>query len=141
MAECVLCGAKATRKAKIEGVILNVCDECVKFGQEIPKIEVRQIKAKIAFKEQEEVLKPNFYSTIKKEREKRNLTQAQLAKNLNEKASVIKRIEEGWEPPMALIKKLERFFNIKLLESPKEGKTKKEERKKLTIGDIVQIKD
>ncbi len=140
--ECEVCGSKsANRKIKAEGAILNVCDECVKFGQEIPKIEIRQIK-KTALPEQvEEGLKPDFYSIIKREREKRNLTQTQLAKKLNEKASIIKRVEEGWEPSLALIKKLERFFNIKLLEKIKEGKTKKMERKELTIGDIVQIKD
>jgi ribosome-binding protein aMBF1 (putative translation factor) len=32
-----VCGSKkADRKAKIEGSVLRVCDECVKLGEEIP---------------------------------------------------------------------------------------------------------
>jgi uncharacterized protein (TIGR00270 family) len=69
-----------------------------------------------------------------------NLTQEQLAKKLNEKSSVIKRIEEGWEPPPTLIRKIEKFFNIKLTEEIEEKPlNKKTEKKKLTIGDVVEV--
>jgi len=69
-----------------------------------------------------------------------NLTQEELAKKLKEKASIIKRIEEGWEPPLKLINKIEKFFNIKLREQIEEKVLeKKSDSKKLTIGDIVEV--
>lgn len=139
---CEICGSEnANRKSKIEGVILNVCDKCVKLGEELARIQIRPSKKFIPKIELEEMIKLDFYQTIKKERQKMNLTQEQLAKKLNEKSSVIKRIEEGWEPHVKLIKKLEKFFNIRLTEIPQtKSLEKKQERKKLTIGDVAEIK-
>jgi putative transcription factor len=69
-----------------------------------------------------------------------NLTQEELAKKLKEKASVIKRIEEGWEPPLKLINKIEKFFDIKLREKIEEKiLDKKSNSTNLTIGDIVEV--
>ena len=67
------------------------------------------------------------------------LTQEELAKKLKEKLSVIKRIEDGWEPPINLIKKLERFFNIELTEELKEEHFERKPRKSITIGDVVEV--
>ena len=78
---------------------------------------------------------------IKKERTKRNFTQEEIAKKLNEKESIIKRIEDGWEPSLITIKKLEKFFNIKLTEKVEEKQIEnKTDRKELTIGDVVEVK-
>jgi len=69
-----------------------------------------------------------------------NLTQEELAKKLKEKASVIKRTEEGWEPPLKLIKKIEKFFDIELREEIEEEiLEKKSDSKRLTIGDVVEV--
>jgi putative transcription factor len=89
----------------------------------------------------EEAIKTNFHLLIKNERAKRSLTQEELAKKLNEKASLIKRVEEGWEPPLSIIKKLERFFNIELTEEIEEKQIEsKTDRKELTIGDVVEVR-
>jgi len=119
-----------------------VCDECVKFGEEVPIIELRAVKKIIPKLEgMENVIKPNFKNLIKNERTRRNLTQEELAKKLNEKASIIKRIEDGWEPSLITIKKLENFFNIKLTEELEEKQIeKKTDKKELTIGDVVEVK-
>ena len=70
-----------------------------------------------------------------------NLKQEDLAKKLNEKLSVIKRVEEGWEPTPILISKLEKFFNIKLTENAQEKSLEKKTKKeKLTIGDVVEVR-
>ena len=139
--ECELCGSKATRKAKVEGIVLNVCDDCVKFGKEIPTIEFRRTKKKIPKIEGlEQVLIKDFHKLIRKSREKMNLTQEELAKKLKEKASVIKRIEEGWKPPLKLINKIEKFFDIKLREEIEEKVLdKKSNSTNLTIGDVVEV--
>lgn len=140
MVECELCNSKnATRKAKVEGVILNVCDECVKFGEEIPIIEFKNIKKTLKIEEIKETLKSDFHIILKGVREKKGLTQEQLAKKLKEKLSVIKRIEDGWEPPINLIRKLERFFNIKLTEELEEEAFERKPRKDITIGDVIEI--
>jgi len=140
--ECELCGSKdAKRKTKIDEAILSVCDNCVSFGEEIPVIEFKSVKKEIPkIQELEKVIKNNFHIIIKNSREKMNLTQKQLAKKLSEKASSIKRIEEGWEPHLGLINKLEKFFNIQLIEEMEEKTLgKRIERKKLTIGDVVEV--
>ena len=140
--ECELCGSKkANRKARVEGVILTVCEDCVSFGEEIKPPKVRRLKKQMPkIEESEEILKPNFNEIIRDSRERMKLKQEDLAKKINEKLSIIKRIEEGWEPPPNLIRKLEKFFNIKLTEKPEEKSLEKEtDKKKLTVGDVVEI--
>jgi putative transcription factor len=140
MAECELCGAKATKKTKIDSSILNVCDKCVGFGQEINP--PRLVEAKKAVRELDTglPLRRDFNIIVRNARDKRKLTQDELAVKLSEKLSVVKRVEEGWEPSPALISKLEKFFNIKLTEEVEEKATsKKSGKEKLTIGDIVEI--
>jgi putative transcription factor len=141
--ECEICGSrKADRKTRVDNAILTVCNECVSFGEEIPTVELREDKRIIPrLEEMEQIVKSNFHLTVKNERAKRNLTQEELAKKLNEKASVIKRIEDGWEPPINIIKKLERFFDIDLTEEIEEKQIEKRaEKKDLTIGDIVEVR-
>ena len=142
MGECEICGSiDANRRTRIDNAILSVCGECVKFGEEIPLIEVRKEKKFIPrLEEMQQSIKSNFYSQIKNERVKKNLTQEELAKKLNEKVSVIKRIEEGWEPSLNTISKLEKFFKIKLTEELEEKRLEKKECKtELTIGDVVEV--
>jgi len=142
MGECELCGSKnATRKTKIDGAVLTACEDCVRLGEEVPTIELRPTKKAIPKLEGlDKSVKTNFHMLIKNERTKRNLTQEDLAKKLNEKSSIIKRIEEGWEPSLGVIKKLEKFFNIKLTEEIEEKQVeKKADNTKLTIGDVVEI--
>jgi uncharacterized protein (TIGR00270 family) len=111
---CEICGSKdENRRARIEGVILGVCNKCVKLGEELPKVNIapkKKIEKKI--NELDFTLREDFSEIIRKEREKRNLTQEQLAKLLREKSTIIKRIEEGWEPTLEITKRLEKFFNI-----------------------------
>lgn len=140
MAECELCGSRATKRAKVEGSILDVCDDCVKFGEEIHMIDIKKASRETPRIESEDVLVSDFHKIIRKSRENRKLTQVELAKKLKEKVSVIKRIEDGWEPPVNLIEKIEKYFKIKLREKLEDNvQNKKAESKKLTIGDIVEV--
>jgi putative transcription factor len=140
MAECELCGSRATKRAKVEGSILDVCDECVKFGDEVPRIEIKRKKRIAQHLGSEDVLVRDFHKIIRRSRENRKLTQAELAKKLKEKLSVVKRVEDGWQPPAKLVEKIEKFFNIKLREKVEDNvQNKKTESKKLTIGDVVEV--
>lgn len=112
------------------------------FGEEIPIVELREEKRIIPkLEEMEQAIKSNFRLLVKSERAKRNLTQEDLAKKLNEKVSLIKRVEEGWEPPLNIVKKLERFFNIELTEELEEKQIEsKTDKTELTIGDVVEVR-
>ena len=86
------------------------------------------------------VLVKDFSKTIRKSREESKLTQEELANKLNEKVSLIKRVEEGWHPSNKLLAKIEKFLDIKLMQEALEPVTKKKQNeKKLTIGDVVDI--
>ena len=136
-----MCGSdKANRKTRIDGAVLTVCEKCVGFGEEIRPIEMKIMKKPIPKLEMGDILKQNFNIIISNSRSKMNLKQEDLAKKLNEKLSIIKRVEEGWEPTPILISKLEKFFNIELTENPEDKKLeKKTSKERLTIGDVVEI--
>ena len=143
-----MCGSKSsTIKAIVEGVELNVCKGCAKFG----KVAVRP---RIRFKERRqptlpehevlEMIVSDYAGKIKQARESLNLKQEDLAKRLNERESLIHRIESGHvKPSMKIAKKLEKFLHVKLIEKHEEVHQKKETSKSnaFTIGDIIKIKD
>ncbi len=136
---------EASKKAKIEGVVLSVCERCVKYGEEVKEI-VKPIERSKDLEEKleifEEVPVENLGEKVKRLREEKNLTQEELAAKIKEKLSVIKRIEDGWVPEENVIRKLERFFKVKLTEkiAISSEKEKNEKEEKLTLGDVVEIK-
>jgi len=72
------------------------------------------------------------------------LKQEEFAKKLNEKESLIQKIESGhFEPSIGLAKKIGRFLKIKLVEEYEEVHEKQVRSKtgSFTIGDIIKIKD
>ncbi|MFQ6009789.1 MAG: helix-turn-helix domain-containing protein [Candidatus Aenigmatarchaeota archaeon] len=141
MAECELCGSKAVTRTRVEGVVISVCRECA-GGKEIK--EQRNVFRKKVPKLPEELDQAvinNFFRIIKKKREERGLTQKELAKRILEKESVIRRIEEGWEPPFSVVKKLERFFDASFIEKVTSKKTERKSTEKLTIGDIAEVSE
>ncbi|MBU5557962.1 MAG: multiprotein-bridging factor 1 family protein [Candidatus Aenigmatarchaeota archaeon] len=143
---CDICGAsEAKRKARIEGAVVTVCEKCVSLGEEIPIESIHKLAERMLPKlslpaELELVMRPDAGEIIKREREKRGLTQAQLAEKILEKLSVIKRAEEGWQPPLSVVRKLEKVLGVSLLETSVSGNLKKKiDRKQLTIGDVAEV--
>ena len=58
----------------------------------------------------------NYGNMIRQSREKKGLSHEALGLQINEKVSIIKKLEsEKLQPPDQLTKKLERFLNVKLL--------------------------
>ncbi len=149
MKECEVCGKReAVTKAEIEGVVLEVCEKCAKFGKEVrtPKLLAKPSKPSpfpaLSFFEDETPIE-NLGEVVKKLREEKKLSQEELAKAVKESVSIIKRIEEGWVPPVKIVEKLEKFFKVLLREKAESFLEKKEEKKekaKLTIGDVADIK-
>lgn len=157
--ECEICGKSISnnpKKTKIDGSIMNVCEECAKFGviqKEQPKLKPKKNKIKInknkplnkqSYSEEPEELIENYNETIKKVRESKNWTREELGRKINEKVSVINRIESGkMVPDSKLIKKLEKVLNIELLEKMESddlNQFKNNSPHKQTLGNIVKIK-
>ena len=77
-------------------------------------------------------------------RESMQLTQEDFAKQLNERVTVLQKIESGiTKPTLDLARKLESILHIKIIEEKKEETVLLEETKKsgfFTIGDFVKIR-
>ena len=115
--QCTLCGSKnADRKTEVDGNVLNVCKNCVKFGKQVATVEYRTVKKKNIEIPDVGLLKEDFSKIVRKQRQKMKLNRKDLANKLQIKESTLKRIEEGWEPDSKTIKKVEKFFNISIVE-------------------------
>lgn len=142
---CEICGeTMAEKKIFVEGTVLNVCEECSKFGSEIRKMP-QPVRKVLAREEEVESIVADFARLVRSSREKLGLTQGQLGKKVNEKESVMVRIENGkMQPPISTAKKLESFLGIKLVEKESSAETSKKEtagkEEGVTLGDIVKIK-
>ena len=160
--ECEICGKNVPEhnpiRAKIEGSVMVVCKECSKLGT------IQKAPPKPKFRKQEKTKRPKTtrnkrYSSrdepteeliedynfeIRKARESRDWSREELGKRINERVSVITRIETGkMTPDVKLTKKLEKVLNIKLLEKVDNIdlnqfiNTSSGER---TLGNIMKIK-
>jgi putative transcription factor len=109
------------------------------------EVEINPIKKKIIIPEDKEeietILVDSYGKLIVKAREKKKLNREEFAKKINEKLSVIKRVEsEEMEPDDTLTEKIERFLEIKLKVLYEEKPIgKKEVKGELTLGDVVEI--
>lgn len=153
---CEMCGKKVSslKAILIEGSTLNVCENCARFGKPVKpeiaatpveiaqRLELREkrFRTKNVFENVENELVDDYAGKIRDARMKMNLTPEELGKRINEKKTVITKIEsKSMRPDENLIKKLEITLNIKLTE---KTKTEKVETKRtggaLTIGDLIK---
>lgn len=126
----------------MEGTILEVCEGCSKFGELVETRPVRMPKVRRTPKLKEEtIIIDNYGKKIIEARKKINLTREGFAKKINEKESLIRRIEsEVMRPNDKLIEKIERFLNIKLKTAYEKKKFQIKPRKgRLTIGDVLEV--
>ena len=132
MSSCDLCGRESELFiSRIESSVVNACESCSRFGKIIGKAEEfrSEIKTKRSIEdENEEIIVKNYNEIIRKEREKRNLKQDELANKLNEKEISysscgyleLSKLEpqyktfKGWDEEIVGVKK---FSNL-----PKEAK-------------------
>ncbi|MEM0350628.1 MAG: multiprotein bridging factor aMBF1 [Archaeoglobaceae archaeon] len=148
---CEICGKEIRPpgyRIIVEGTELRVCASCRKYGTEsVPtvkpdfrKIVLRKRKPQKKVELEEELVE-NFNVIIRVEREKRGWSQEQLAKKIQEKESVIKKIENAEiTPEPKIIEKLEKLFGIKLRESPESIRVTKPSQFVPTFGDIVVVR-
>jgi uncharacterized protein (TIGR00270 family) len=147
MEECELCGRKtdSVTVVLVEDVEFRVCSRCAEGKKVVSKPKQRLQKAQFPARNpegQEEILIANFGETIRKGREKMDLPLKVVAEMLNEKLSLLRRIEDQQvRPPAELCKKLERLLSIKLTERAKDyeetGGAQQKAGGKPTIGDFL----
>jgi len=96
------------------------------------------------FDEMDEVAQ-DYDQRIRNARERAGMSQEQLAKQLNEKASLIRKLERGdTRPSDGVQRKLEKALDISLTEGAGDEETEWEGSSaagETTLGDVVQRKD
>ncbi len=144
--QCEMCGSnKAIYEVRVEGAMLNLCQDCSSYGTVVEKIKPKpkiEKKKQVIKKETIFVIRSDYSEKIKNAREKRGLKQDELANKINEKTSLISKLETGSiEPSIRLARKLESFLKLNLVEEEtmKKVQTKHEETV-TTIGDLIKIK-
>ncbi|MBS3174483.1 TIGR00270 family protein [Candidatus Woesearchaeota archaeon] len=145
MSSCELCGKEANLKITIiENATLKVCNNCSKYGKAIYQNPINNIKKQKNFRHQEpiEELVEDYAKIIKAKREKLGLSQKDFSFKLNEKESILLKIENGGiKPNLDLVKKIQKFLNINLIykeESSILGIKQKSSKEGMTIGDFIK---
>lgn len=159
-----MCGKDVTfcKKVMIEGVLLEVCTECAKFGTEAnkkqpaetgpkPVIEQRlerrekRSKPKDVYSEGgAEELVEDFPTLVRNARSRKGMTQKELAMKLNEKQTIISKVESGgMRPDEKLIKKLQKELGIVLkerVEGEVTARSTSSTSGTLTLADLIKVK-
>ncbi|HLC52107.1 MAG TPA: multiprotein-bridging factor 1 family protein [Candidatus Nanoarchaeia archaeon] len=144
MVECEMCGSPSILKAKVEGVGLNVCKSCSKYGE--IEISYHPPLSKNYLKEEEPPMKliDSFSKVLIKIRQNLGLTQEEFAKSLNERESIIAKWEKGnITPDLRTVRKLEKIIGTKLLEKDKtdsEINNSGSSSDELTLGDFIRVR-
>ena len=162
---CEVCGCRIPGKSFnviIEGARLTVCGECAKHGKicyDEPKPKTMLLKPKsapIMLRVQPRPQTPpvdtsvelteDYGTRIRKAREKLGLSHEELGNKINEKVSLLRKIETGkMTPSDKLATALEHVLKVKLIvpaheEKVPEAKIPKVPSRELTLGDLVQLK-
>ncbi|MBP1953240.1 putative transcription factor [Halarchaeum rubridurum] len=173
MVQCEMCGAETAnpKTIKVEGAELDVCSDCTEFGTEVKTESSSSTSTKYStsssggssgssgsggsssggskrrrrdmFDEMQE-LASDYDERIRNAREQAGYSQEDLADELNEKASLVRKLERGDILPSDDVRqKLEKKLGVSLLEAA-DGDEEWESGSAeggLTLGDMVKRKD
>jgi putative transcription factor len=161
-------------RVKIEGAELDVCDNCTEFGTEVRTEEPSSTSTKYSTSssgssssggssggttssssggrsrrddvyDDLEELAPDYGDRIREGRESAGMSQEDLAKQLNEKASLIRKLEHGDTLPSDDVQgKIERALDVDLTVSGGDEDaewTGGASTGEYTLGDVVERKD
>ncbi|NVM18238.1 MAG: TIGR00270 family protein [Candidatus Lokiarchaeota archaeon] len=163
--ECPICGGKIWgrgEKVLIEGAKITVCQSCAQFGVKIkskpkmtdtskelypkPKSSQKKVVHPRRIEESIEIV-DDYVVRIRNARNALGLNQDQFAQKLNEKPSLLRRIEAGKvEPTIKLAKKIEEVYKIKLLKQVDEIEPTAKQSQYMkkssgsSLGDIAYVK-
>lgn len=135
---CEMCGqdVETTAPVRVEGTILALCPSCSRFGTAVSpgpsgtrsgpsppgtvesrlELRARRMVEHDLYSELPDLeLAPDFGKRIRQAREKLGWTPEQLGQKLNEKRSLILKLEGGaFRPPDATIRKIEQLLHVRL---------------------------
>ncbi len=163
--ECPICGSIIWGKGQrvlIEGAKITVCHNCALHGTKMPEPSTGKTSRKNHtpykinspqrriytnnIKDNIEIV-PDFAKKIRTARDSLGINQDQFAQKLNEKPSLLRRIESGKaKPTLKLAKKIEEVYNIKLLQKGDsidaniQGSKYMKKTSGTSLGDIAFIK-
>ncbi|MGC8537736.1 MAG: multiprotein bridging factor aMBF1 [Candidatus Micrarchaeia archaeon] len=151
MEECELCGNKTANIyiVDVEGVELRVCAKCAKGKHVISKVDTEEhsrpgrkpIPTSSTIKRQEEAeIIDDYGKVIREARERMKLPLNALAEMINEKETLLYRVEnQKTLPTIELAKKLEKALGIKLeRDASKAEDTRHGDRKEsATLGEFM----
>jgi putative transcription factor len=172
MSQCEMCGAETSSltTTKVEGAELELCGDCSDFGTEVrttsssgsSKYSTSSSDGTASsgadssgsssggssrrtdmFDDMDEVA-TDYDERIREARESEDLSQEDLAKGLNEKASLIRKLERGDVLPSDEVqRKLEGRLDISLTEGSGDADTDWDggSSATTTLGDVVKRKD
>jgi putative transcription factor len=144
---CEMCGKEVplTSRVRLERSILSLCPDCAHFGTLVDPVPApatapsgdgarfrpgmavthpsgprRRLEERDLYQEIGEMeLAPDWGKRIRLAREARQWTPEVLGKKLNEKKSVVLKIESGsFRPPDALVRKIEHLLQVRLRAEP-----------------------
>jgi len=158
---CELCGADVprTKTVVVEGTVLAVCPNCARFGTEVgappvrrsatPPVIADRLEARrrrmtpkdVYTGTEQEDLAEDYAARIRGARERHGWKQVELAARINERATVIAKVESGaMIPNEDLTRRLERALDIQLKEKvPVVPSKKASAHDVLTLGDLVDL--
>ena len=159
--QCELCGREGHgfRTAEVDGVEMVLCQSCIVYGKGIEKNRstpemnrsavvqrIKKPREKDVYKDMDKELVPNWNEVIKKGRKAKGLSREELGFKIGERTVTISKIENGdLRPSDKIIKSLEKFLDIKLVEEVKEISTKPNpgalSRTGLTLGDFIKTEE
>ncbi|SMO44580.1 multiprotein bridging factor aMBF1 [Halorubrum cibi] len=173
MPQCEMCGAEqaSLTTTKVEGAELELCSSCTDFGTEVREEPSSSAGSKYStssssgkssssssggssgssggskrrrdmFDDMEEIA-TDYDDRIRKARESKGLSQEELADDLNEKASLIRKLERGDTLPTDEIqRKLERALDVSLVEGEDvDADWESNDAGTMTLGDVVKRKE
>ncbi len=143
---CEMCGKEVplTTRTRLEGSVLSLCPDCSKFGTPVdpvpspptaappgarfrpgmavthPSGPGRRLEERDLYQEIGEMeLAADWNKRIRVARESHSWTPEEFGKKLNEKKSVVLKIESGsFRPPDALVRKIEHLLKVRLRAEP-----------------------
>ena len=152
MSECEKCGKgpRPLTLCLIEGAQMYVCPDCVRYGKPIaapPKAAPTAMPVrprinrpgKDALENREMELADDLPTRIQRARERLGVSREELGRKINEKVSVITKLETGqMHPSDELVRKLERALNIKILDKVVHADgAKSASSTGMTLGDYI----
>jgi len=153
--ECDVCGKKeASFVIQVEGAKMAACRGCAYYGKIVLSLEEDAPRKEFRAQEGtrgvpksmqlEEDLVEDYGKIVRKARESRGLKIEEFARQINEKASYLDKIEnQSTRPPIETAKKLEKALNVKILEKVKDSAVPsdltKYKKKDLSLLDMLEM--